>query len=279
MSVGARRWPWSAGTRLLETYLVSELGYGWDEVHDEAEVLEHAVSDRLMNRIDAKLGHPSRDPHGDPILPDGEIASPRCLLADMRDGETGVIARISDTDPAMLRYFDEVGITLDRLVRIADKRPFAGTTTITVDDVEPAITLGDVATRDLRRDQRVAVRDTAPQWSCSPIRWTWMKLVEPTVAGGAPATMTTTSPSSIMAALDQNAVHLVDHLVGVVDPVDDERLGPQLTASWLRIAGIGVNARSGNGECSRANRRTVSPDWVKATSAFTDKRSPMSRAA
>ena len=69
------------------------------------------------------------------------------LLADMRDGETGVIARISDTDPAMLRYFDEVGITLDRLVRIADKRPFAGTTTITVDDVEPAITLGDVATR------------------------------------------------------------------------------------------------------------------------------------
>lgn len=135
--------------RLLETFLVSELGYGWDEVHDEAEVLEHAVSDRLMNRIDAKLGHPRRDPHGDPIpSSDGQIASPDvCLLADLRDGETGVIARISDTDPAMLRYFNEVGIALDRLVRIADKRPFAGTTTITVDDVEPAITLGDVATR------------------------------------------------------------------------------------------------------------------------------------
>ncbi|MFT3900268.1 MAG: metal-dependent transcriptional regulator [Gordonia sp. (in: high G+C Gram-positive bacteria)] len=135
--------------RLLETYLVSELGYGWDEVHDEAEVLEHAVSDRLMERIDAKLGHPSRDPHGDPIpSPGGEIASPDvCLLADLADGESGVIARISDTDPAMLRYFNEVGIALDRSVRVADKRPFAGTTTVTVDGAEPGITLGDVATR------------------------------------------------------------------------------------------------------------------------------------
>ncbi|MFT4201513.1 metal-dependent transcriptional regulator [Gordonia sp. (in: high G+C Gram-positive bacteria)] len=135
--------------RLLETYLVSELGYGWDEVHDEAEVLEHAVSDRLMERIDAKLGHPRRDPHGDPIpSAGGEIASPDvCLLADLADGESGVIARISDTDPAMLRYFNEVGIALDRSVRVADKRPFAGTTTVTVDGAEPGITLGDVATR------------------------------------------------------------------------------------------------------------------------------------
>ncbi len=135
--------------RLLETYLVSELGYGWDEVHDEPEILEHAVSDRLMERMDTKLGHPTRDPHGDPIpSQDGEIASPDvCLLADLGDGDSGIIARISDTDPAMLRYFNEVGITLDRSVRVADKRPFAGTTTITVDDAEPTITLGDVATR------------------------------------------------------------------------------------------------------------------------------------
>ncbi|GED98212.1 metal-dependent transcriptional regulator [Gordonia crocea] len=135
--------------RLLETYLVSELGYGWDEVHDEAEVLEHAVSDRLMERIDAKLGYPRRDPHGDPIpSPDGDIASPDvCLLADLDDGESGVIARISDTDPAMLRYFDEVGIALDRRVRVAGKRPFAGTMTVAVDGGEPSVTLGDVATR------------------------------------------------------------------------------------------------------------------------------------
>ena len=63
--------------RLLETFLVNELGYAWDEVHDEAEVLEHAVSDRLVARIDAKLGFPQRDPHGDPIpATDGQVPTP-----------------------------------------------------------------------------------------------------------------------------------------------------------------------------------------------------------
>ena len=63
--------------RLMETFLVRELGYGWDEVHDEAEVLEHAVSDRMLDRIDAKLGYPTRDPHGDPIpAADGQRADP-----------------------------------------------------------------------------------------------------------------------------------------------------------------------------------------------------------
>ncbi|MBL7660580.1 manganese-binding transcriptional regulator MntR, partial [Escherichia coli] len=83
--------------RLLETFLVNELGYRWDEVHDEAEVLEHAVSDRLMARIDAKLGFPQRDPHGDPIPgADGQVPTPpaRQLWA-CRDGDTGTVARIS----------------------------------------------------------------------------------------------------------------------------------------------------------------------------------------
>ena len=63
--------------RLQETFLVRELGYGWDEVHGDAEVLEHAVSDLLMARIDAKLGHPQRDPHGDPIpAADGQVPQP-----------------------------------------------------------------------------------------------------------------------------------------------------------------------------------------------------------
>ena len=63
--------------RLLETFLVSELGYGWDEVHDEAEILEHAVSDLMLDRIDAKLGYPTRDPHGDPIpAADGQVPTP-----------------------------------------------------------------------------------------------------------------------------------------------------------------------------------------------------------
>ncbi|NDK90913.1 metal-dependent transcriptional regulator [Gordonia desulfuricans] len=134
--------------RLLETFLVRELGYGWDEVHDEAEVLEHAVSDRLMARLDAKLGHPDRDPHGDPIPAlDGSVPSPAAdSLADVEVGTSGTIARISDTDPEMLRYFDQVGVALDCTVTVIEKRPFAGTISITVNDAEP-IDLGDIAAR------------------------------------------------------------------------------------------------------------------------------------
>lgn len=134
--------------RLLETFLVRELGYGWDEVHDEAEVLEHAVSDRLMARLDAKLGYPQRDPHGDPIpATDGSVPSTAAaLLADLDEGGSGIVARISDDDPEMLRYFDEVGVALDSEVRVVGKRPFAGTITITVDGGD-TIDIGDLAAR------------------------------------------------------------------------------------------------------------------------------------
>ena len=134
--------------RLLETFLVRELGYGWDEVHDEAEVLEHAVSDRLMARLDAKLGHPHRDPHGDPIPAlDGSVPSPDLLLlSDLESGQSCTVARISDDDPEMLRYFDEVGVALDCVVEVIEKRPFAGTISISVDGQAP-IDLGDIAAR------------------------------------------------------------------------------------------------------------------------------------
>ena len=134
--------------RLIETFLVQELGYRWDEVHDEAEILEHAVSDRLMARLDAKLGFPDRDPHGDPIPAlDGSIPAPdAALLADLEVGASGAIARISDTDPEMLRYFDQVGVALDCVVTVAEKRPFAGTISVSLDDGDP-IDLGDIAAR------------------------------------------------------------------------------------------------------------------------------------
>ncbi|MFM9376291.1 metal-dependent transcriptional regulator [Gordonia sp. VNK21] len=134
--------------RLLETFLVRVLGYGWDEVHDDAEVLEHAVSDLLMERIDAKLGHPQRDPHGDPI-PAADGSVPRAgsqRLADLDVGATAVISRIGEDDPEMLRYFQEIGIDLDCSVRVVEKRPFAGTITISVNDGE-LIHLGDIASR------------------------------------------------------------------------------------------------------------------------------------
>lgn len=72
--------------RLMETFLVNELGYSWDEVHDEAEVLEHAVSDLMVDRIDAKLGHPTRDPHGDPIpAADGRVPTPPARQLGVRE--------------------------------------------------------------------------------------------------------------------------------------------------------------------------------------------------
>lgn len=121
--------------RLLEAFLVKELGYSWDEVHDEAEVLEHAVSDRLITRIDAKLGFPQRDPHGDPIpASDGQVPTPpaRQLWA-CRDGDAGTVARISDADPEMLRYFDSIGISLDSRLRVLTRREFAGMITVAIE--------------------------------------------------------------------------------------------------------------------------------------------------
>lgn len=106
--------------RLLETYLVSELGYGWDEVHDEAEVLEHAVSDRLISAIDARLGHPTRDPHGDPIpSADGAANLPEAVTLADADAGNAVVVRLSDADPERLRRFALAGLTPDAVVTLA----------------------------------------------------------------------------------------------------------------------------------------------------------------
>lgn len=102
--------------RLIETWLVQRIGYRWDEVHDEAEVLEHAVSDRLLNALDAQLGHPTRDPHGDPIpAADGTVVVPHALLlADAPLG--GLVLRISDRDPLLLRHLEAEGIVIDAMI-------------------------------------------------------------------------------------------------------------------------------------------------------------------
>jgi DtxR family Mn-dependent transcriptional regulator len=102
--------------RLIETWLVQHFGYAWDEVHDEAEVLEHSLSDRLLDAIDDQLGHPTRDPHGDPIPSrDGTVyRPPATLLANAPAG--GRVVRISDRDSDLLRVLEARGITLDRHV-------------------------------------------------------------------------------------------------------------------------------------------------------------------
>ena len=111
--------------RLIETWLVERFGYRWDEVHDEAEVLEHAMSDRLLDAIDEELGRPARDPHGDPIpAADGSLVLPEAVvLAEAASG--GRVVRISDRDPLLLRHLAAEGIVLDAVVS-AERRAQLG---------------------------------------------------------------------------------------------------------------------------------------------------------
>ncbi|MBT2474423.1 metal-dependent transcriptional regulator [Microbacterium sp. ISL-103] len=98
--------------RLIETWLVQEFDYGWHEVHDEAEVLEHTISDRLLEGIDARLGRPRFDPHGDAI-PDADGAvdrEPFVLLADAPTGHVGRVLRVDDRDPELLRALEAAGV-------------------------------------------------------------------------------------------------------------------------------------------------------------------------
>ncbi|MDT0303771.1 metal-dependent transcriptional regulator [Streptomonospora wellingtoniae] len=114
--------------RLLETYLVEALGYSWDEVHDEAEILEHVVSDRFVDRIAAYLGDPAVDPHGDPI-PTREGSVPERetqLLSAADEGTTGVIVRVNDSDPDLLRHLAEQDIGIGMRVELVERRPFGG---------------------------------------------------------------------------------------------------------------------------------------------------------
>ena len=108
--------------RLIETWLVREFGYAWDEVHDEAEVLEHALSDRLLEGIDVRLGRPRFDPHGDAI-PDaaGDVhREPFVLLASAPPGHSGRVLRVSDRDPDLLRALEAVGVAVGAQVEVTD---------------------------------------------------------------------------------------------------------------------------------------------------------------
>jgi DtxR family Mn-dependent transcriptional regulator len=98
--------------RLIETWLVREMGYDWDEVHDEAEILEHALSDRLLDAIDERLGRPAVDPHGDAIpAADGSVAARNGVVAaSALAGQAGLVLRISDRDPVVLRALASAGI-------------------------------------------------------------------------------------------------------------------------------------------------------------------------
>ncbi|HAQ60284.1 MAG TPA: transcriptional regulator [Microbacterium sp.] len=109
--------------RLIETWLVREYGYGWDEVHDEAEILEHTISERLLDKIDERLGRPRFDPHGDAIPdPEGRVERVEfVLLADASPGHEGTVLRVSDRDAPLLRRLEERGIEVGSEVRVVSR--------------------------------------------------------------------------------------------------------------------------------------------------------------
>jgi DtxR family Mn-dependent transcriptional regulator len=120
--------------RLIEAYLVEFLGYSWDAVHEEAERLEHAVSDALVERMATALGHPNVDPHGDPIpSADGSIHEAACTpLSDIPVGETVEIHRVQENQPENLRYIASLGLRPGVRVRVVDRQPIDNLVTVEV---------------------------------------------------------------------------------------------------------------------------------------------------
>src|SRR5690606_23771212 len=127
--------------RLIELYLMTELGYELHEVHEEAENLAHAVSDRVIDAIARKLGNPDVDPHGDPIpAADGTMAEREMQpLSEWPEGERGVVARLRTDNPEMLRHILDRGLKLNAEVEVLARDPFEGPLTIRVDGEERII--------------------------------------------------------------------------------------------------------------------------------------------
>ena len=127
--------------RVLESYLMSKLGYDWDTVHDEAERLEHAVSDQLIERMAMALGNPRYDPHGAPIpTTAGEVERPdHVALTEIPVGDVAELRMVSDKEPERLRYLASLGLKPGATFEVLSRQPFRGPVTIR---------LGGVISRD-----------------------------------------------------------------------------------------------------------------------------------
>jgi DtxR family Mn-dependent transcriptional regulator len=127
--------------RVIESYLSEALGYPWDRVHDEAERLEHAASDELVDRMAATIGEPEVDPHGAPIpTRDGSVDETEYTsLAQLPIGTSGVVVRVSDEDPAMLRYLAELSILPGKKLTVKARAPYDGPITLTLGRQELSI--------------------------------------------------------------------------------------------------------------------------------------------
>lgn len=141
--------------RLLELYLAEALGYSWDEVHDEAERLEHTISEEFEARIDRALGFPTTDPHGDPIPSvTGAINHiPADRLSSLATGESAMISRVSDASPEKLRYLATMGMYPDTEVHLIERLPFDGPLRVRVGQEEHIVGHDLANTVQVQRDQ------------------------------------------------------------------------------------------------------------------------------
>jgi DtxR family Mn-dependent transcriptional regulator len=127
--------------RLLEAFLAERLGMPWDRIHDEAEVLEHYISEEFERRIAAELGDPHLDPHGDPIpSADLDVAADRTVpLAELGPGLAATFARVSDSNPEVLRYLAGLGIKPGATITVLGAEPFGGPLRVDVDGIAHAL--------------------------------------------------------------------------------------------------------------------------------------------
>ncbi|MHA6278888.1 metal-dependent transcriptional regulator [Salinimicrobium sp. CAU 1759] len=124
--------------RLWEVFLVDKLNFSWDEVHDIAEQLEHIKSEKLTDELDKFLGHPKRDPHGDPI-PDADgnfRISNKMLLADLTEGQSGICVGVKDSSTEFLRYLDKNEITLGKPIKVVQREEYDDSLLIQVNENE-----------------------------------------------------------------------------------------------------------------------------------------------
>ena len=126
--------------RLWEVFLIERLGFGWDQVHEIADALEHVASEDLVDRLDEYLGHPTHDPHGDPIPTREGVVPRRALvaLAELDVGECGTVERVSDEFPELLRYASSLGLSIKASVRVLERIAFDGSIRVATNEV-PAV--------------------------------------------------------------------------------------------------------------------------------------------
>jgi DtxR family transcriptional regulator, Mn-dependent transcriptional regulator len=137
--------------RLLETFLVSTLGYSWDEVHYEADKLEHVISEDFEARMAKALGNPTRDPHGE-LIPTVDLVMPADKsrpLASLRTDEIATVKRVSDDDPALLRHLREIGVVPEVKIAVKKYSEFDGNLTLQIEGQKSNIVLGMAVTKQI----------------------------------------------------------------------------------------------------------------------------------